>query len=1675
MLPDLMRCRKECAALFFPLFLWLFSAKCGAQVPVVPPVSGPVSSSGSSAFVRNDGQWHPDVRYAARLDGVDAWITDRGIVYDFYRYLPQTADSFLPLSLCPGSSGPPLSHRSDRNETAITDARAGHVIRMEFLGADGTAIPVEGSMRGGYNNYMVGSDRSKWAVGVPRFGAVSLRELYPGVDAVIRLDGGSIRYDLHVAPGADPQRIRMRLGGAGEITVNGMGELVLGTSVGQVVHGSIFAYQTVDGRQREVPCRFVKGVRNEVAFSVGEYDRRYPLVIDPLVYSTFVSGTDYGTGGSLVADAEGYVYVTGRASTSAYPTTEGAYDRTHGGGSGSDIVVTKLSPDGRSAIYSTYVGGSYNEMVSAIAIDSSRNVYVLGSTESGSGANNFPVTPGAYDTVPPERGSFGNDIVIFKLDETGSQLLYSTFVGERGNDWPGGIAVDKSGNAYITGATSSEKFPVSSNAYKKTPTTDGFFWYEVFVTKLNADGSELLYSTFLGGEEDEWGYDIAVDDQGYAYVTGETNSFEFPTTPGAYDRTFDPGTNEFIDDAFVTKLNQDGSALVYSTFLGKSQNDRGRGIAVDPQGNAYVTGYTSSPDFPTTPGAFDDRLSGLSDGFVTKLDPTGSTLLYSTFIGGDEDESFYKIALTEEGNAVVAGTTTSENFKTTAGAYSSRYSDDGETDVALAALTPSGSALIYATYFGSRGSDYVTDVAVGPTGEAIVGGYTVSPTFPRTPDAYDTLSPTSQSNRQKIFVAGFRLACALNVHVGADISICSGTSLQLNTEVRDGVAPFTYAWSPAQGLDRINIANPVASPVGTTQYVVTVTDGSGCVARDTINISVLTPPVALAGADTAICEGGAAVLGEETQEPATYTYTWEPAIGLSDPTVARPVARPAFTQIYVLTVSDTKNCRTRDTVVVTVLDLPSVDLEPEYEICPGEEVTIGSPATGGSGVFRYEWRPATGLSSTDVAQPVASPATTTVYRVTVTDDLGCSVESDPITVAVREKPMVTITALGPTTFCEGDSVTLDAGQDHQSYLWSNGATTRTVRVGAAGAYTVEITDVDGCTALSDPVTVQVEPAPKVTISGSAEACEEGTGVYTVPAEANVVYEWQLLSGTGAIVDGANTNRIVVQWGGVENAIVRLTARRGGTDCIATADYPVTVGSDLKPVIQGPPQPLLLCPGESVELDAGEGYVEYRWSTGETTRTIRIDSTASVTVTVTDAGGCVGTSDDYEVTVKSPAAVRLSTAGDARLCPGATLMLTAPAGYASYQWSGGETGATIEVVDEGEYWVDVRDADGCTIRSDTARVLRTEDPPAIVPAGDVMLCEGESITLSAAEGYAAYLWSNGQTGRSVEVTTAGAYSVTVTGHGGCTNTSAAVTVTILPAPAVPTVTRVGDTLISSPGPDYQWVRNGIDIPAATERRFVIDRAGAYRVRVTNAEGCSVESDEIAVTRNRVVWLDTVGGEVGERLWLTMHIDPPLLPVDGVTDFNAWIRLDPAALYPHGATSGSGVTAGDDRTLTYDMRSGAILVAPVRTGSPVVGEVLFRLELEGLVTGRPVNAVEIDSLLLGPLGSIPIAADGVVTLTGCEVDRRFSKRARIVSVNPNPGTEEVMVIYRTPEGMRMNLRLVDALGRVLKTRTLEAGSGAEEVVRVELNGLPAGLYLLELRDREEVVTAPLLIKR
>ncbi len=600
------------------------------------------------------------------------------------------------------------------DEAVLTMRGKQGAVRMKLHNANPTAKVTGVDELAGRSNYFIGDDPAKWHTNVPTYGRVKYAGIYSGIDLVYYGNPRQLEYDFIVAPGADPHRIVFDIRGAKQILRKANGDLVLKLDKEEIRWHQPVVYQTKDGARQEIAAQYAIMDKNRVGFELAKYDTSRPLYIDPLIYSTYLGGSSLDGGNSIAVDSAGSAYVTGTTYSTNFPTTAGALETTckSCGANNGDVFITKFSSSGSALVYSTYLGGNNNDYGIGITVDKSGNAYVIGQTASA----NFP-------TKNPLQRTYGGgsyDAFVAKINPSGSALVYSTYLGGNTEDLGQAIAVDSAGNAYVTGQTDSTNFP-TMHPLQAANAGGG----DAFVAEINSKGSQLVYSTYLGGSNLDYGDGIAVDAAGSAYVTGSTYSTDFPTKNSVQAALAGDW------DAFVTKISPSGSALAYATYLGGSGGDgvggSGYGIAVDSTGSAYVTGYTASGTFPTTPGAFQTTYAGDWDAVVSKIDPTGSTLVYSTYLGGSAGDVAWSIAVDSQGDAYVSGSTGSKDFPTVNPFQKHRK---GGGDAFVSKLNPAGSALLYSTYLGGNGAEDGFGIAVDSIGHAYVTGDTSSTNFP---------------------------------------------------------------------------------------------------------------------------------------------------------------------------------------------------------------------------------------------------------------------------------------------------------------------------------------------------------------------------------------------------------------------------------------------------------------------------------------------------------------------------------------------------------------------------------------------------------------------------------------------------------------------------------------------------------------------------------------------------------------------------------------------------------------------------------------------------------------------------------------------------------------------------------------------------------------------------------
>src|SRR6202795_357270 len=659
------------------------------------------------SFEANHGQADGQVKFLSHTSGYTLFLTGDEAVLALSGKrakdaAPKGASGFggatVSLKRYPDTNPNPDSNPNRATPQSLT----GGVLRMKLRDANPGAKVSGLDELAGTSNYFIGNDPAKWRTNVPTYAKVKYEGIYSGIDMVYYGNQRQLEYDFIVAPGADPRRIAFEVRGAKRIRQDRRGDdLVFKMGDGEIRWHKPVVYQEKDGARQLVAARYAITSRNRVGFELAKYDASRPLYIDPLtdtlIYSTYLGGNLDDTGFAIAMDSAGDAYVTGLTYSSNFPTMDPLQPANDGGG---DAFVSKINPSGSALVYSTYLGGSGYDLGYGIAVDSAGNAYVTGLTYS----SNFPT----MNPLQPAFGGGNYDAFVAKLNPSGSALVYSTYLGGSGDDFAGGIAVDSAGNAYLEGRTTSTNFP-TMNPLQATNGGGA----DAFVVKLNSAGSALVYSTYLGGsgyENDQGHGGIAVDSAGNVYVTGDTDSSNFPTTPGVIDRTCPHGCQ--YNEPYVTKLNPTGSALVYSTYLPGQIYDFGAGIAVDSAGDAYVVGKT---------------IYQSSNAFLYKLNPTGSALVGGH--SGYNDSTGDGVAVDSSGSAYFTGR---KHFQV----YIVKFSP-GSAGPAFSVV-----------YLHGNVQEEGIGIAVDNSNHAFVTGYTASTNFP----TKNPLQPTFGGGYRDAFV-----------------------------------------------------------------------------------------------------------------------------------------------------------------------------------------------------------------------------------------------------------------------------------------------------------------------------------------------------------------------------------------------------------------------------------------------------------------------------------------------------------------------------------------------------------------------------------------------------------------------------------------------------------------------------------------------------------------------------------------------------------------------------------------------------------------------------------------------------------------------------------------------------------------------------------------------------------
>ena len=1385
-------------------------------------------------------------------------------------------------------------------------------VRMQFVGANPQALIRGDAELPGKINYLTGSNPAQWRTGVPMFAQVRVGELYPGVNLVYYGNQQLLEYDFTVAPGANPQAIAMHFDGVDKISSSSQDELILSLAGGEVRQPKPVIYQMMGNVRKEIKGGYRIVDAHTVAFAIGAYDNSQPLVIDPVLsYSTFFGGSAGETGYSVALDTNGNVYMTGQTLSTQFspsrPFTTNAFQKNFAGGSlTGDAFVFKLNAASGQPAYITYLGGSVDDGAFGIAVDSAGNAYVTGFTDSP----NFPTSTNAlYKNISgiflPSFGSYLVDAFVTELDASGSNLVYSTYLGGSSSDSGMAIAVDATGNAYVTGYTYSSNFPTINALQSKLACTNSFFFNaNAFIAKISPGGTNLAYSTYFGGNNFDQGKGIAVDTNGFVYVTGFTASTNFPATNGF--QQFLNGSSSFTlsDDAFVAKFDPTGANLIYSTLLGSPSSDAANGIAVDNTGAAYVTGWTVSSNFPNTVGSTVTGLSSflatntslgilVTNAFLTKItNGTRAGIAWSALFGGNGADVGNSVAVDPAGEVFVTGSASSINFPIFNVPALMRYPNSGVSDAFVIGFNTNATSLLYSTYLGGQGNDYGYGIAVYTNGDAYVVGQTLSANFLTNNAVFPTLNGPSDA-----FLAKIKLTLNPTVITTqpASQSVPVGTRVTFQV-FGSAEIPLHLQWQ-YDGIDLVNGPNISqatnfssliilsAQITNSGFYSLIITNYTGSVTSALAELTVTNmPPTILTNrqpisqtngvgttATFAVTATGTAPLRYQWQFEGTNLVNGTKFSGVTNSVLTISNVQPTNGGNYTVIVTNIAGSVTSSNAVLTVQTTPIIIVQP----VTNQSIAVGSTAAFvvtaiGTVPLRYQWQ----VNGTNLVNGghisgattnllIISNAQTTNsgnYTVIITNISGSVTSSNAVLTVTNTPPRITVQPISQTNGV-GTTVTLAVtatGTAPLSYRWQvNGAnlvngghfsgvttnvlTISTVQLTNAGNYTVIVTNFGGSvtssnailTVLSAPV-ITVQPATNQSIAVGSTATFAVTVIGTVPLR----YQWQV-NGTnlvnGGHISGATTNLLIITNAQTTNSSSNYTVVVTNISGSVTSTLASLTVTNIPPAITVQPIGQTNAAGSNVTLlvtATGTAPLSYNWQvngtnlvnggsiSGATTNKLIITNAQTTnsgiyTVIVTNFGGTATSSNAVVLLTNIPPTITLQPTNQTiNLGSPVTFVVTAIGpGPLNYQWQMNGTNLV----------------NGGSITGATTNVFKIS---------------------------------------STQTNNAGNYAVVVTNLGGSV-TSSVVTLTVLAAPVITVqpisqtnavgltmsfaVTATGMTPLS-----YHWRVNGTNlvnggqISGATTNVLTISNAqttnsGTYMVVITNLAGSVTSSNaDLSVT-------------------------------------------------------------------------------------------------------------------------------------------------------------------------------------------------------------------------------------
>ncbi len=1114
----------------------------------------------------NHGQWDDRVQYKVPFTGGELLVEKTGFTYLFH------------------SAG-----HNHATEEKHTEEIQFHAVKSTFIGANTAAIKTEGRPSVHYNNYFLGDDPSQWRSGIYSFQEVRIKDFYPGIDYAILTENSQLEYQFFVQPGSNPQIIKRSFEGATKLSIKTDGSLAITTRLGEVLESKPRAFEISGDSKKEVACQYVlKGKVLEFVFPNG-YDQSKGLWIDPsLTFSTFTGSTADNWGMTAAPGPNGEAIGGGISFGAGYPATSGAFSGSYNGGEvmqqnrGFDIGISKFNAAGNQLMFSTYIGGSKNELPQSIVCDARGNMYILGITSS----SNFPTTSGSYSqsfrggSANEASGLYfsGTDLYLLKLSVDGRQMLASTLVGGGANDgfntgalqynygdgFRGDVIIDGSSNVYVASNSSSPTFPTTTGS-----TYAG--QQDAVVFKMDASLTTLIWSRFVGGNQADCANSLILSADNRLYVAGGSSSI---TIPG-----FSNG-NSGQQDGFLMELRPNDGAIVTGRFIGSSAYDQVYFVQTDPANYVYVFGQTQGPGIPSTPGRYSNPNSGQ---FLQKYEADLSQMIWSTRIGsgsGNPEISptaflvsdCYDIFFSGWGGVInrdysLARYSSTANFPITSDAFQSQTNG---SNFYLGILKQNATSLLYGTFMGGLTSS--SNHVDGGTSRFDKSGAVYHSVcaacqgnrngFTTTTGAYATQNPSSNCN-----MAVFKFQMGLPYALSESTEICEGQSYQLSAS--GGVQ---YSWTPSLGLNNPNIANPIANPDRTTVYHVQMDFSEGCSISDSVIVEVINKPVITLMDRVSICQG------EQIQLTASGgdTYQWSPNIAISQLGSPTVTVAPTQSMYYYVTVSN-RCSSSKDSVWVEVKSLPNILRLRDTTICKGTGFET-YPFTQLQNVRWLTHSTLTPLSVNNGAR--IQPLVEQDYYLEGSDASGCFNKD---TLTVRFFPLPTYEQTPDTSVCLNTSVTLNVTSD-KTVEWHPNAYTPRLRQSQIVVTPLEPTvfyfTVHYLTcSLVDSIRVGIDYLPVPLLPDSLIVCE-GEQI-KIQAGGAVDYRWSPAN---------QLHRDTLDW-------VWFIAKESQRIDVSFSNRCGTVYKSVNVRVIHPSvsvsKDTMICPEEHVVLIA-EGALSYRW-------------------------------------------------------------------------------------------------------------------------------------------------------------------------------------------------------------------------------------------------------------------------------------------------------------------------------------------------------------------------------------------------------------------------------------------------------------------------------------------------